>query len=137
MSGLRVLASPMILIRLITPGKQPLSTESGITRYTFYWQCREPGKPRMHGIGFTVRNSLLSSTEPLTIGTARILSLRLSTSSGPATILSVYAPTLSSTAEAKDQFYEELETTIREIPAAEKLFLLGDFIACVEADHNS
>ncbi len=70
-------------------------------------------------------------------GTPRILSLHLSTSSGPVNILSIYAPTLCSSAETKDTFYDELETTIKEIPTTEHLFLLGDFNARIGADHNS
>lgn len=27
--------------------------------YTFFWQGKEPDKPRLHGVGFVVRNSLL------------------------------------------------------------------------------
>ncbi len=69
--------------------------------------------------------------------TPRILSIRLSTSSGPVNILSIYTPTLCSSAETKDTFYEELETTIKEIPTTEHLFLLGDFNAQIEANHNS
>ena len=45
------------------------------------------------------------------------------------TILSVYAPTLCSTPEAKDIVYEELEATIRQTPSEENIFLLGDFNA--------
>ena len=105
--------------------------------YTFYWQGKEPEEPRLHGVGFAVKNSLLSSVEPPSQGTPRILSLRLSTSSGPANILSVYAPTLCSSAETKDVFYEELESTIKEIPATEHLYLLGDFNARVGTDYES
>ena len=105
--------------------------------YTFFWQGLEPEERRLYGVGFAVRNTLLSSMEPPSQGTARILSLRLSTPSGPANIFSVYAPTLCATAEAKDAFYEELEAKIREIPQKEDLFLLGDFNARVGSDHNS
>ncbi|KAI8512329.1 hypothetical protein Bbelb_089680 [Branchiostoma belcheri] len=105
--------------------------------YTFFWQGNEPEEPRMHGVGFAVRNSLLSSVEPSPEGTSRILSLRLSTSSGPVNILSIYAPTLSSATETKDEFYEKLETTISGIPATEQLYLLGDFNARVGADQES
>ncbi len=76
---------------------------------------------------------MLSSTELPSGGTPRILS----PSSGPVNILSIYAPTLCSSAETKDNFYEELETTIKEIPTTEHLFLLGDFNARIGADHNS
>ncbi|XP_038064041.1 neuropeptides B/W receptor type 2-like [Patiria miniata] len=37
----------------------------------------------------------------------------------------------------KDQFYEELNTTIRGIPVVEQLYLLGEFNARVGSDHNS
>ncbi len=105
--------------------------------YKFFCQGKEPEEPRIHGVGFAVRNSMLSSTEPPSGGQPRILSLHLSTSSGPVNIMSIYAPTLCSSAETKDQFYEELETTIKEIPITEHLFLLGDFNARIGADHNS
>ena len=105
--------------------------------YTFFWQGLESDDRRLYGVGFAVRNSLLSSVEPPSQGTERILSLRLTTASGPTHIFSVYAPTLSSTAEAKDAFYEELEARIREIPAKDNLFLLGDFNARVGAAHTS
>ena len=78
----------------------------------------------MHGVGFEVRNSLLSSVELPSTGTPSILSLRLSTPPGPVNILSIYAPTLSSSDEVKDEFYEELETKIRMIPKTEHLYLL-------------
>ena len=65
--------------------------------FTFFWQGKSMDEPRQHGVGFAVRNTLVASIEPPSSGTERIISLRLSTSSGPATILSVYAPTLYST----------------------------------------
>ena len=104
--------------------------------YTFFWQGQEQQEHRLYGVGFAVRNSLLSSIEAPSSGTPRVLSLRLTTASGPANILSVYAPTLCSTAEAKDQFYEELEAKIQRVPSKEHLFLLGDFNARVGADHD-
>ncbi|XP_062615832.1 uncharacterized protein LOC134277519 [Saccostrea cucullata] len=80
---------------------------------------------------------LPSNVEPPQKGTPRILSLRLSTSSGHVNILSIYAPTLSSTVETKDTFYEVLETTIREIPTTEQVYLLGDLNARVGTDQEA
>ncbi len=105
--------------------------------YTFFWQGKSSDEPRQHGVGFTVKNTLVTFIEPPSSGTERILSLRLSTSSGPANIISVYAPTLCSTSEEKDQFYEALDETISRIPSTEGLYLLGDFNARVGADHES
>ena len=114
--------------------------DSGMLRekdYTFFWQGRAEGEARIHGVGFAVKNSLLSSIQPPTEGTERILTLRLSTSVGFVTIMSIYAPTLSSAADLKDQFYEELDSVIKSIPTSEPLFLLGDFNARVGGDHES
>ncbi|XP_076052811.1 uncharacterized protein LOC143032227 [Oratosquilla oratoria] len=58
-----------------------------------------------HGVGFAVRNTLLSMVEPGDKGSERLMTLRLHTSEGPVTLVSAYAPTLTSTAEAKDEFY--------------------------------
>ena len=79
----------------------------------------------------------MSAVEPSSQSSERILSLRLSSSSGPVTILSIYAPTLCSTAEAKGELYNELETIIKGTLATEHLFLLGDFNARIGADHDS
>ena len=88
-------------------------------------------------MGFAVRHSLLSAVEPPSSDTACILSLSPLTSLGPVNFLSIYAPTLCSLAENKDEFYEELESFIRKIPATEHLYLLGEYNAPVGANHTS
>lgn len=105
--------------------------------YTFFWQGKPAEDLREYGVGFAVRNSLLKSVEPGNNGSERLLTLRLHTSSGPASLISVYAPTLSSTPEAKDEFYNNLDAVIKCIPSDEHLLLLGDFNARVGADHES
>ncbi|XP_030839694.1 uncharacterized protein LOC100887870 [Strongylocentrotus purpuratus] len=66
-----------------------LSSDGSIREedYTIFWQGREPQERQQHGVGFAVRNSLLSSIEPPSRGTERILSLRLQKDSGPVNIL--------------------------------------------------
>ena len=48
-------------------------------RYTFFWQGKGIEEKREHGVGFAVKNSLLTVTEPPVNGPARILTIRLST----------------------------------------------------------
>ena len=91
-----------------------------------FWQGLSQDELRQHG----VRNSLLATIETLTGGSKRITALRM-TSTGFANFLSAYAPTLTSSQEVKDQFYENLEKTVSQIPRSESLYLLGDFNACV------
>lgn len=59
-----------------------------------------------------------------------------STSSGPVSILSIYAPTFSCAANTMDEFYEELETTIREISPTGHLHLRIDFTARIRLTKN-
>ena len=74
---------------------------------------------------------------PPTEGKERILSLRLNTAAGPATLLSVYARILTSAADPKDKFYDDLSTTFRNIPESHSLFIVGDCNARVVADHET
>ena len=114
--------------------------DSGTLRekdYTFYWQGKSSEEPREHGVGFAVKNTLLKMVEPGSNGSARILTLRLNTTEGPFTLVSVYAPTLAATQETKDEFYENLASTVESIPSSEQLALLGDFNARVGADQDS
>ena len=105
--------------------------------YTFYWHGKSSNEPRVHGVSFAVGNTLLSTIEPGSNGSERLLTLRLNTTAGPVTLISVYAPTLSSTPDAKDEFYENLAATISSIPSKEQLVLLGDFNARLGADRDS
>ena len=94
--------------------------------FTLFWQGKPSDEVRKHGVGFAVRNKLLGSITPIAEGTERILSLRLQTSSGPVSLISAYAPTLASTAEEKDKFYDDLSAAIRKIPDRELLFVAGE-----------
>ena len=105
--------------------------------YTFFWQGKRSNEPREHGVGFAVRNSLLRMVEPGSGGSEHLLTLRLNSTTGPVTLISVYAPALSAKPGTKDMFYENLASIIRNIPSKEQVVVLGDFNARVGADHNS
>ena len=53
------------------------------------------------------------------------------------TIISAYAPTLTSPDDAKEQFYEQFDQVIRSTPTSNKLVILGDFNARVGGDYSS
>ncbi|XP_076047010.1 uncharacterized protein LOC143028573 [Oratosquilla oratoria] len=73
--------------------------------FTFFWHGKSAEDRSEQGVGFAVRNTLLSMVEPGDKGSERLMTLRLHTPEGPVTLVSAYAPTLTSTAEAKDEFY--------------------------------
>ena len=105
--------------------------------YTFFWQGKDPQDRREHGVGFAVRTSLEPMMEPPTAGSARLLSLRLNTNSGSVNFVAAYAPTLSSSHETKDHFYNDLDDLIKSLPSTENLFLLGDFNARVGSERDA
>ncbi|XP_068720611.1 uncharacterized protein [Montipora capricornis] len=51
-----------------------------------------------------------------------------------ATLISVYATTMTNTEEVKEEFYSDLRETIRRVPADDRLVLVGDFNARVGSD---
>ncbi|BHF80543.1 hypothetical protein SprV_0702367100 [Sparganum proliferum] len=67
------------------------------------------------------------------------MSLRLPLRRGGkfATIISVYAPPMTSSDAAKDKFYEDLHALLATVPKADKLIVLGDFNARVGTDHTA
>ena len=69
-------------------------TDSGALKekdYTLYWQGKGSGEHREYGVGFAVRNSLLSMIEPGSNGSERLLTLRFNTTAYLVTFFSVYA----------------------------------------------
>jgi hypothetical protein len=81
---------------------------------------------REHGVGFAVRNKLLKAIIPPTKGSERILEIQMQTTGGLIIILSAYAPTVTSTPQSMDQFYEDLNKVISEVPERQPLYILGD-----------
>ena len=90
--------------------------------YTF-WQGKRSNEPREHGVGFAVRNSLLRMVEPGSGGSERLPTLRLNSTTGPVTLISVYTPTLSATPDTKKTCSTRtLHLSSGTFPARNKLF---------------
>lgn len=107
--------------------------------YTFFWVGRPEEEHRTAGVGFAIRNSIVDKLEELPVGTnERLMSLRIPLSKTKnATLISAYAPTMQSSDEVKEEFYEELRHLLKKVPATDSIFLLGDFNARVGNDYKS
>ena len=105
--------------------------------YTFFWKGRTQNEDRIHGVGLAIKTSLLKQLPDLPVGiNERLMKIRLPLSKDRhATIISAYAPTLTSTEETIEQFYSDLSAVLHSVPANDKLILLGDFNARVGQDH--
>jgi len=106
--------------------------------YTFFWKGLLADSFRIHGIGLAIRTSLLQRLpETLMAIDERLMTLRiLLAKCRHMTLLSVYAPTLTSDESSKDRFYDNLRSTLRTVPPEDKVALLGDFSARVGTNHH-
>jgi len=55
--------------------------------YTFYRQKRSSNQPRVDGVGFALRNSLLSMVEPCSNSLEQLMTLHFNTTSGPVNLV--------------------------------------------------
>ena len=70
-------------------------------------------------------------------GSDRIITMRLPLSKANfATIVSVYAPTLTNPDDNKEAFYNQLASVLSGIPCTDKLLQIGDFNARVGRDND-
>ena len=107
--------------------------------YTFFWSGCKKEEQHEAGVGFAIKSHLVSKLSGLPKGiNDRLMTLRLPLSGKRhATIVSAYAPTMTNPDEAKDKFYDDLDSVISATPQTDKLILLGDFNARVGTDHQS
>lgn len=112
-------------------------TEAGLG-YTIFWRGKTPNEPRIHGVGFAIKTHLVQKCNLIpTAINERIMCVRIPlTEERFTTIISVYAPTLTSDGDSKASFYNQLNQTIQAIPPTDKLVVLGDFNARVGKDHR-
>ncbi|KAK0142398.1 Craniofacial development protein 2 [Merluccius polli] len=106
--------------------------------YTFFWKGKPADEPRIHGVGFAIKNNLVNHLHELPVGISeRLMTVRLMlASSQMATVVSAYAPTLDAQQDVKEAFYADLDTILSKVPKEDKLILLGDFNARVGRNHD-
>ncbi|VDL97656.1 unnamed protein product [Schistocephalus solidus] len=99
--------------------------------YTFFWSGRPKAERRDAGVAFAIRNDIVGRLPCLPQGiNDRLMSLRLPLRGDQfATIISAYAPPMTSSDAAKDKFYEDLHALLATVPKEDKLIVLGDFNA--------
>ncbi|BHF75855.1 hypothetical protein SprV_0501895200 [Sparganum proliferum] len=105
--------------------------------YTFFWSSRHKAEGEDADVAFAIRNDIAGRLPCLPYGINKcLMSFRQSLWGGKfATIVSVYAPLMTSPDAARNKFYEHLHSLLANVPKADKLILLGDFNARGNTDH--
>ena len=100
--------------------------------YIFFWN----GKPE--GVGFAIKKDIVAElTEMLRPVSDRIMMMRLPLSKDNfATIISMYATTMTNPYENKEEFYNQLASVLSGIPHTDKLLLIGYFSTRIGRENN-
>ncbi|PFX20071.1 Craniofacial development protein 2 [Stylophora pistillata] len=117
--------------------KGQLSEEQG--NYTFFiWKGKAQDQLRIHGVGFAIRNYLLTKLTEQPVGiNERLITLRIGLKRNQnGAVISAYAPTLDAEEKVKEAFYADLDESISATPTQYKLIILGDVNARVGRNHN-
>ncbi|BHF61198.1 hypothetical protein SprV_0100417100 [Sparganum proliferum] len=95
--------------------------------YTFFWNGRPRVERRDAGVAFAIRNDIVGLRACLPQGMNDLLmSLCLRLRGGKfTTIISAYAPPMSSPEAARDKFYEDLHALLATVSKADKLIALA------------
>ena len=88
------------------------------TGFTFFWVGKTEAENRESGVGFAIRTSLVAELDELPVGVNdRMMTLRINVGHGRfATLISVYAPTMTYPEENKLLFYSQMRHVLRSIP---------------------
>ena len=83
--------------------------------YSFFWSGRPKGERREAGVGFAIKKDIVTKlTEMPRPVSDRIMMMRLPLSKDNyATIISVFAPTMTNPDDNKEAFYNQLSSTLR------------------------
>ena len=106
--------------------------------YTFFWSGKTEKERRESGVGFAIKNTMvhLLEQDPSPVSD-RIMTMRLPLERNAyATIISVYAPTMTNPEENKEGFYSQLREVLSQVPKKDKLILTGDFNARVGCEQD-
>ena len=105
----------------------------------FFWGGRPKTENRDSGVGFAIKNSIVPNLkQDLSPIIDRMMIMRLPfQDKGFVTIITIYAPTITNSGEAKERFYSDSKETIKNVAITDKLAIAGNFYARVgtEAKH--
>ena len=106
--------------------------------YSFFCSGKPEGERREAGVGFAIKKGIITKlTEMPRPVSDRIVTMRLPLSKDNfATIISMYAPTMTNPDENKEAFHNQLASVLSGIPRTDKLLLIGDFNARIGREND-
>ena len=109
------------------------------TGYSIYCSGKATDECSESGVALAFRTELASKLieKPKAVSD-KMMTLRVFLSDDRRfTVIAVYAPTMTNSPENINQFYHELNKTLRSVPTPDKILLMGDFNVRVGQDHST
>ena len=88
------------------------------------------------GVGIVLDRKASSTVVSWKPVNERIITVRLKAKLTKVTVVQVYAPTEDTPDEEKDDFYEQLQKTLDEVPSFDNKIVIGDFNAKLDSDRR-
>ena len=119
-------------------GETRFSESGSLDEYTFFWSGKPEGKRREAGVCSAFKKDIDTKlTEMPRPVSYIIMTMRLPLSKENfATIISVYALTMTKPEENKGAFYNQLANVLSGIPRTDKLLLIRDFNARIGREND-
>ena len=93
---------------------------------TFFWRGKAKDEDKIHGVGLAIKTLLCTQLPDLTTPVSeQLMKLRFPLNpSQHVTVIRAHDPTLTSSNEAKDAFYGELNDLVKDVLPSDKLIML-------------
>ena len=109
-----------------------ITTKNG---HTFIWSGNDTFK--QHGVGLLINKSIKKSILEYKAISERIIKIRIAAKPENLCILQIYAPTSTADTETIDEWYNQLEQVIRDIPKKDVKIIQGDWNAKLGEESKS
>ncbi|VDM00563.1 unnamed protein product [Schistocephalus solidus] len=112
-------------------------SEQGQLEEVFFWSGRPKAERCEAGVAFAIWNDIVGHLPCLPQGiNDRLMSHRLTLRGDKfTTIISAYAPPMTSSDTAKEKFYEDLHALLATVSNSDQLIVINDFNTRVRTDH--
>ena len=99
--------------------------------YIMVYSGKQKTERASAGVGLIIHNKYMNNIDNIEYISERILLVTLKFPKAKWTILSLYAPDIAKPKEIREEFYEELQNIVSQIPKENLLIMLGDLNARV------
>lgn len=122
-------------VRWLGSNKKFLKEDSRLKSHTLLFSGKQDGCHE-EGVGLMLSSRISKSLLEWSPINSRLLKARFNSKYTKLTVIVCYAPTNTSEEIKKDEFYEQLQTAVSEVPAHDMLLIIGDMNARPGSDNT-